>query len=46
VIVSRRGDRRTALPFGPFMIAGTLLAIFVATPVAQAYLDLIAATNS
>ncbi|MFL6144149.1 MAG: prepilin peptidase [Labedaea sp.] len=32
VLVSRRGDRKTALPFGPFMLAGALLAMFVADP--------------
>ncbi|GIH05529.1 prepilin peptidase [Rhizocola hellebori] len=41
VIAARRGDRRTALPFGPFMIAGALLAIFVGEPVAAWYLDLL-----
>ena len=29
VIARRRGDRKTAMPFGPFMIAGVLLALFV-----------------
>jgi leader peptidase (prepilin peptidase)/N-methyltransferase len=28
------------LPFGPFMIAGALLAIFFAVPLGQAYLRL------
>jgi leader peptidase (prepilin peptidase) / N-methyltransferase len=37
----RRADRKTAIPFGPFMIAGAVLAIFVATPIADAYLRLI-----
>ena len=41
VILARQGDRKTALPFGPFMIAGTLLAIFVADPIADAYLSLV-----
>lgn len=39
VIAARRGDRRTALPFGPFMIAGALLAIFLGGPIARFYLD-------
>jgi leader peptidase (prepilin peptidase)/N-methyltransferase len=39
VLLVRRGDRKTALPFGPFMIAGLLLAIFVGEPVARFYLD-------
>lgn len=41
IIAARRGDRKTALPFGPFMIAGALLAIFVADPIADAYLTLV-----
>jgi leader peptidase (prepilin peptidase)/N-methyltransferase len=36
-----RGGRKTAIPFGPYMIAAALLALFVARPVADAYLDLI-----
>lgn len=43
VMVVRRGDRKTAIPFGPFMIAGALLALPVAAPIAQSYLDLISA---
>lgn len=34
LIATGRGGRKTALPFGPFMIAAALLALFVATPVA------------
>ena len=41
VLLARQGDRKTALPFGPFMIAGALLAIFVADPLADAYLRLV-----
>jgi leader peptidase (prepilin peptidase) / N-methyltransferase len=29
-----RAGRKTAIPFGPFMIAGSLLAVFVAAPLA------------
>jgi leader peptidase (prepilin peptidase) / N-methyltransferase len=32
VIAAGRGGRRTALPFGPFMIAAALLAVFAADP--------------
>jgi leader peptidase (prepilin peptidase)/N-methyltransferase len=39
-IALRRGDRKTALPFGPFMIAGMLLGIFLGGSIAHAYLDL------
>jgi leader peptidase (prepilin peptidase)/N-methyltransferase len=35
-----RGGRKTAVPFGPFMIVGALVALFFAAPVAQAYLHL------
>jgi leader peptidase (prepilin peptidase)/N-methyltransferase len=30
-----RAGRKTAIPFGPFMIAGSLLAVFVAAPLAS-----------
>jgi len=39
VIALRHGDRKTAVPFGPFMIVGALLGIFFAEPLAQLYLD-------
>lgn len=35
VIAAGRGGRRTALPFGPFMILGGLLALWIAQPVAD-----------
>jgi leader peptidase (prepilin peptidase)/N-methyltransferase len=41
VIASRRGDRKTALPFGPFMLAGAFLAIFFTGPLAQLYRHLV-----
>lgn len=28
VLIAKRGDRRTAVPFGPFLAAGTVLAVF------------------
>lgn len=40
VLATGRGNRKTAIPFGPYMIAAAMLAIFVAQPVADAYLDL------
>lgn len=43
LIVSRRGGRKTAIPFGPFMIAGAFVAIFAAAPIASLYLGLLAA---
>jgi leader peptidase (prepilin peptidase)/N-methyltransferase len=32
VLVSGRGNRRTALPFGPFLVAGALAALWLAEP--------------
>jgi leader peptidase (prepilin peptidase)/N-methyltransferase len=37
VLAAHKGDRKTALPFGPFMIAGALVAIFAAQPIIHAY---------
>jgi leader peptidase (prepilin peptidase)/N-methyltransferase len=36
-----RGGRKTAVPFGPFMVAGALLAILVAAPIADWYTGLL-----
>jgi leader peptidase (prepilin peptidase)/N-methyltransferase len=38
VIASGRGNRKTAVPFGPFMIAGALLAVFLAGSFARLHL--------
>jgi leader peptidase (prepilin peptidase)/N-methyltransferase len=38
IMATRRGGRKTAIPFGPYMIAGALLAVFVAGPIADTYL--------
>ncbi len=40
LLASRRASRSSALPFGPFMLAGALLAVLVGGPLAQAYLRL------
>ena len=37
ILVAHRGDRKTQIPFGPFMIAATLAAIFVGAPIAHWY---------
>jgi leader peptidase (prepilin peptidase) / N-methyltransferase len=37
LMAARRGGRKTAVPFGPFMIAGAMLALFVAAPIADWY---------
>jgi leader peptidase (prepilin peptidase)/N-methyltransferase len=40
LMAGRGATRKTAIPFGPFMVAGALLAVFVATPIAQGYAHL------
>jgi len=40
VIASRRGTGKTPLPFGPFMLAGAALALYVAQPILDSYLRL------
>ncbi|HTZ43036.1 MAG TPA: prepilin peptidase [Jatrophihabitans sp.] len=37
LLARRRAGRKTAIPFGPFMIAGAVLAIFVSMPVGDWY---------
>lgn len=37
LMVARRASRRTPVPFGPFMLAGALLAVFLADPIASWY---------
>jgi leader peptidase (prepilin peptidase) / N-methyltransferase len=37
LLLSRRAGRKSAIPFGPAMLAGALLALFVADPVATWY---------
>jgi leader peptidase (prepilin peptidase)/N-methyltransferase len=39
--VSRGANGKTAVPFGPFMVSGALLAIFASAPVAHAYTHLL-----
>ncbi len=39
MMVSGRAHRKSALPFGPFMIVGSLLAIFMADPLMKLYAD-------
>jgi leader peptidase (prepilin peptidase)/N-methyltransferase len=41
LIALGRGDRKTAIPFGPFMIAGAVLALFIAEPIAHWYAGLL-----
>jgi len=39
LIASRRGGRKTAVPFGPFLIAGTLVGIFAGDALLDLYLS-------
>ncbi len=39
LIAFRRGGRKTAVPFGPFMLMGALFAIIVGQPLFDAYLS-------
>lgn len=41
LLAAGRAGRRTALPFGPFMLAGAFAALFIATPVATWYTALL-----
>jgi leader peptidase (prepilin peptidase) / N-methyltransferase len=40
-IVARRASRTSAVPFGPFMVAGALAAVFVGAPLADIYRQLL-----
>ena len=44
LLATRRADRKSAIPFGPYMLAGALLALFVAAPVANWYGQLLTPT--
>jgi leader peptidase (prepilin peptidase)/N-methyltransferase len=44
LMLRQQAGRRTAVPFGPFMIAGTLLSSFVGGPLADAYTRLVLRT--
>ena len=39
LIALKKGGRKTAVPFGPFMLAGVLLAVLVGQDLADAYLN-------
>ncbi len=41
ILLVRGGGRRTAVPFGPFMIAGGLRAVCAAAPLADLYLSVL-----
>ncbi len=39
LIAGRRAGLKSHVPFGPYMIAGTLIAVFAGEPIARAYVD-------
>jgi leader peptidase (prepilin peptidase)/N-methyltransferase len=40
LLIARRADRKTRIPFGPYMLAGAFLAVFAAAPIAHWYTSL------
>ena len=44
LMAARMATRRSRIPFGPFMLAGTFLAVFAAAPIADWYLSLLLPT--
>ncbi len=40
LIAIRRGGRKTAIPFGPWMLVGAWIGIFAGAPIARGYLSL------
>jgi leader peptidase (prepilin peptidase)/N-methyltransferase len=41
LMVTGRAGRRTALPFGPFLVVGAFVGVLAGAPLAGAYLDLV-----
>jgi leader peptidase (prepilin peptidase)/N-methyltransferase len=41
LMLARVADRRSRIPFGPFMLAGTFLAVFAAVPITDWYTSLL-----
>jgi leader peptidase (prepilin peptidase)/N-methyltransferase len=41
IIAAGRGGRHTAVPFGPFMVAGAVLGLFVSAPITDWYAGLL-----
>jgi leader peptidase (prepilin peptidase)/N-methyltransferase len=39
LVLFKEGGRKTKVPFGPFMIAGTLVAVLVGQQLADAYVS-------
>jgi leader peptidase (prepilin peptidase)/N-methyltransferase len=45
LLATRRAGRRTPVPFGPYMLAGAMIAVFLAEPVATWYHSLLFRTT-
>ena len=43
LLLAKRAGRKSAIPFGPFMLGGALLAVFVGGALSQAYVNLLVA---
>jgi leader peptidase (prepilin peptidase)/N-methyltransferase len=39
IVAAKGGNRKTKVPFGPFMLLGVLIAMFAAHPISHAYLQ-------
>jgi leader peptidase (prepilin peptidase)/N-methyltransferase len=39
LVLAGRAGRKSKVPFGPFMVAAAMVAVFVGQPLARAYLD-------
>ncbi|GAB2598057.1 prepilin peptidase [Paractinoplanes abujensis] len=44
LMLLRRANRKTRIPFGPYMLAGAFLAVFAGAPIAQWYSSLLVPT--
>jgi leader peptidase (prepilin peptidase)/N-methyltransferase len=44
MLITRRRSRKSALPFGPFMVIGALVALFFGAPLADMYLRVVLPT--
>jgi leader peptidase (prepilin peptidase)/N-methyltransferase len=44
LMLSRVATRKSRIPFGPYMLAGTFLAVFAAAPIAHWYVNLLVPT--
>jgi len=43
LLLARRANRKTAIPFGPYMLAGAMLALFATAPLVTWYASVLAA---